>query len=279
MDGKGTDQMEHRIENEALTLTVAEHGAELRELGCKAAPDAPLLWDGQEGIWPRRAPICFPWCGRVEDNWYEFQGKRYEGLPQHGFARDRDHALVGRTEDSLTFRLDWPGDDKLWPWAFTLETCHALKGTEVETICAAVNRSDKPMPVQLGFHVGLRCPFTPGKKLEDYMIRFERSEAPGGTEVFPLDCHSFDNDSLCFPGLHSAWVQVEERDTGKYLRIETEGWPFVLLWSAVGVPGFVCIEPWTGYLGPGHDLGKRPGALWLEPGECFTRPHRLTVGL
>lgn len=271
--------MEHTVENEVLTLTVAERGAELRELSRKAAPDAPLLWDGKEGIWPRRAPICFPWCGRVEDNWYDFGGKHYEGLPQHGFVRDLDHALVGKTDSSLTFRLDWPGDESRWPWAFSLETRHALVGNVVETTCAAVNRAREPMPVQLGFHVGLRCPFTPGKQLEDYIIRFEKPEAPGGTDSFPLDRHSFDRDSLCFPALRSAWVQVEEKDTGKYLRIETEGWPFVLLWSALGVPGFVCIEPWTGYLGPGHDLGQRPGTAWVEPGEIFTRTHRLTVAL
>lgn len=271
--------MDHTVENEYLRLTMAERGAELWDLRRKDTPQAPLLWDGKEGIWPRRAPLCFPWCGRVEENWYELDGKRYDALPQHGFVRDLDHVLIRRAEDSLTFRLDWPGDDKLWPWAFTLETCHTLKGNTVETTCVAVNRSDSPMPVQLGFHVGLRCPFTPGRALEDYFVRFERPEAPGGTDIFPLDCHSFDHDSLCFPDLRSAWLQVEERDTGRHLRVETARWPFVLLWSALGTPGFVCIEPWTGYLGPGHDLGRRPGAVWVEPGGRFERIHRLTVAL
>ena len=72
---------------------------------------------------------------------------------------------------------------------------------------------------------------------------------------------------------------MEEKGTGKYLRVETKGFPFVLLWSALGVPDFVCIEPWTGYLGPGHDLLGRPGTLPLEPGETFSRTHRLTVGI
>jgi len=190
-----------------------------------------------------------------------------------------DHVLVEQGSDSLTFRLDWPGDEKLWPWAFSLETRHALEGSVLTTTCTAVNRSDSPMPVQLGFHVGLRCPFTPGRELEDYIIRFEKPEAPGGEEVFPLDHHSFDRDSICFPGLRSAWLQAEERDTGRYLRVETRDWPFVLIWSALGTPDFVCIEPWTGFLGPGHDLMGRPGTAALAPGEGFSRTHRLTVGL
>lgn len=271
--------MDYAMENGLLRLTVSAHGAEYQDLRRKAAPDVPLLWDGKKEHWPRRAPICFPWVGRVEENWYEWKGTRYEGLPQHGFVRDLDHVLVRQTPDSLTFRLDWPGDDKLWPWPFSLETRHALVDNVVETTCTAVNTGTEPMPVQLGFHVGLACPFTPGKDLEDFCIRFEQPEAPGGTDRFPLDHHSFDNDSICFPGLRSEWLQVEEEGTGRRLRVETKDWPFVLIWSALGVPNFVCIEPWTGFLGPGHDLAKRPGAALLAPGETFSRTHRLTVDL
>lgn len=271
--------MDYIVENDWLCLTVSSRGAELQAMERKGAPGISLLWDGKKEHWARRAPICFPWCGRVEENWYEFGGKRYETLPQHGFVRDLEHTLAERTADSLTFRLEWPGDERLWPWAFVLETRHALEGNVLVSTCTAVNRSDRPMPVQLGFHVGLACPFTPGKALEDYCIRWEKPEGPGGADCLPLDHHSFDKDSICFPGLKSEWLQVEEKGTGKYLRVETKGFPFVLLWSALGVPDFVCIEPWTGYLGPGHDLLGRPGTLPLEPGETFSRTHRLTVGI
>ena len=270
--------MDYRIENETLCLTVSDRGAELQTLERREAPGISLLWDGKKEHWPRRAPVCFPWCGRVEENWFLEQGRRYEGLPQHGFVRDMEHRLTERREDSLTFQLDWPGDDRLWPWAFSLETRHALVGNVVESTCSAINRSGERMPVQLGFHVGLACPFTPGRALKDYCVRFEKPEAPGGGCLFPLDEHSFDEDSICMPGIASEWLQVEEKDTGRYLRVETKGWPYVLLWSALGTPGFVCIEPWTGYLGPGHDLTKRPGTVGMEPGERFSRTHRLTVG-
>ena len=70
---------------------------------------------------------------------------------------------------------------------------------------------------------------------------------------------------------------MEEKGTGKYLRVETRDWPYVLIWSALGVPDFVCIEPWTGFLGPGHDLAGRPGTQVLAPNETFKRTHRLTV--
>ena len=56
-----------------------------------------------------------------------------------------------------------------------------------------------------------------------------------------------------------------------------EGYPYVLLWSQPGLPGFLCIEPWSGYIGPGRDLIDRPGTLLLVPGQTFSRTQRLTV--
>ncbi len=280
--------MKYTIENVALRLTVESHGSELWDLRRKAAPDEPLLWDGDPAFWSRRAPLLFPWCGRVEDNWFEDGGKRYAGLPQHGFARDMEHTLVAKTPDSLTFRLDWPGDGEKFPWKFSFTTCHALKGNAVETTCTGVNLSDRPMPAQIGFHAGLRCPFTRGKSYSDYFVRFEQPEAFAGArqpqgggprDVFPLDEHTFDQDSICFPGLQSRWLQVEERGTGRYLRVDTEGFPFTLIWSPKGCGRFICIEPWTGFLGPGHDLAKRPGTVVLQPGESLTATHTLTVGV
>lgn len=267
------------IENKMLTAAVNTAGAELWDLRQSARPEAPLLWDGKKEVWPRRTPILFPWCGPLEGGWHEAGGKRYKA-PQHGFMRDVEHTLAERGEDFALLRYDWPGDGEKYPWAFSFTTRHELKGNEAVTTCTAVNTGSAPMPAQLGFHPGLRCPFTPGKSLADYFIRFQRPEAPGGTDIFPLDGHSFENDSICFPGLKSEWIQLEERDTGRFLRVETKGWPFTLLWSKPGVPGFVCIEPWTGYqMAHGHDLAARPGAVLLRPGESLTGVQRITVGL
>lgn len=271
--------MEYTIENELLTLSVESHGAELWDLRRKADPAIPLLWDGKPQVWPRRAPVLFPWCGRVEGNWYEFEGKRYENLPQHGFNRDMEHTLMEQGKDSITFRLDWPRDREKFPWKFSFETRHTLKGNVVETVCTGTNTGDKPMPAQVGFHAGLRCPFTPGKRYSDYIIRFEKPESLDGSDTFTLDAHVFDNDSFCFSGLKSAWLQVEEKDTGKALRVDTEGFPFVLLWSPKGCQEFICIEPWTGAVGPGHDLARRPGAVTLAPGESITATHNIRVNL
>ena len=272
--------MTHTIENDRLTLEVSDRGAELYDLRSKAMPEAPLLWDGKPEFWARRAPVLFPWCMKIQDGWYEFEGKRYEAPAQHGFMRDVDHSFVGATADSLTFRYEHPGDD-VWPWAFTFETVHTLRGNVVETVCTGTNRSDKPMPAQLGFHTALRCPFTPGKPLEDYFFRFQEPEAPKGGDILPIDLHTFEEHRtirLDAP-LKSRWIQVEEKGTGKYLRMGTENFPTVLLWRAPGEPDFVCIEPWQGGAAEGHDLTQRLGTVVLQSGESLSRTQLLTVGL
>ena len=74
-------------------------------------------------------------------------------------------------------------------------------------------------------------------------------------------------------------MQLEERATGRYIRVRTAGFPFVLLWSQPKIPGFVCIEPWLGYPGPGHDLARRPGARLLGPGESISASLMITFAV
>ena len=268
--------MFYTIKNDRLTLTLNSMGAEAWKLNADGDEGEGLLWDGKPDVWPRRAPLCFPWCGKLDDKRHEAFGRSFEA-PQHGFARDVEHRCVAQSGDDLTFRLEWPGDSRFYPWPFSFETRYRLVDNQVITACTASNTGDQPMPVQIGFHPGFRCPFDPEKTAQDYFIRFEKPEAPDGSCIFELEEHVFDNDSICFPGPESAWVQLEERETGRYIRVGTDGCPFVLLWSKPGIPGFVCIEPWSGFIGEGHDLSRRPGAEMLLPGQSMTRTLRVTV--
>lgn len=263
--------MLYEIQNEALHVTVSSRGAELWAL--EGADGTACLWDADPAVWPWHAPVCFPWCGALEEGWT--QGGRSVPAGRHGLVRDLDHTLVEQSANRLRFRLRY--DSAAWPWPFTFETVHTLEGTDLVTTCTAVNDSPEPMPVQLGFHTGLRCPFTPGRRAEDYLVRFQRPETPGDVDVLPLSPALFTGDTLCLTGLSSQWLQLEERDTGRALRLWVEGCPYVLLWSQPGLPGFLCIEPWSGYIGSGRELTDRPGTVLLPSGQTFSRTQRLTV--
>ena len=200
--------MLYHIKNEFLTATINSVGAEL--WGIQTLGQAPVscLWDGKQELWPRRAPVCFPWCGKIEGGWFEAEGCHYKAGQQHGFVRDLEHILVEKKAERLRFRLEWDGDEVCWPWPFSFETSHTLEGRTLRTACTAVNLSSRAMPVQLGFHPGLRCPFSPEYGIQDYCIRFEKPEISGGTDTLDLTPALFDHDSICFTNLRSDWLQL-----------------------------------------------------------------------
>lgn len=156
------------------------------------------------------------------------------------------------------------------------------------------------MPFQLGFHTALRCPFTPGKAATGYLVRFEREESPlrvrcdenglatgeetpvfPGQSAVPLTPGLFDDDSICMKGLRSSWVQLEEAETGRYLRISCEGYPYTLLWSKPGIPGFLCIAAVARLPGgrPGARVLRTPLPTILRARESWSCTHILTAGV
>lgn len=247
--------MEYTLKKGDFTVTVSDHGAELRRLTYKKQD---LMWDAKPDIWAKTAPVCFPWVGKLAGGEGTFMG-RYARGPQHGFARDLDHVLVSQGEDFLRFRLSWPGEGD-WPWPFSLETEHRITEEGAVTTCTAVNAGNSPMAMQLGFHPGFVCPFLPGTEIEEYQARFESGL------VVPMTRDLFDNDSIRYDDF-GRWARLEHRESGKYIQVGTEGFYCVLLWSKPGIPGFVCIEPWQGYPGPQEALDRRPGAVVLAAGE------------
>ena len=48
-------------------------------------------------------------------------------------------------------------------------------------------------------------------------------------------------------GLRTKTLGIYEKDTGRHIVCNVEGFPYKLIWSALAKPvRFVCIEPWYG---------------------------------
>ena len=90
------------IKNDQLTLEISSLGAELQSI--KDANGNEYLWDGDEQYWNRHSPILFPIVCGVWNDTYRIDGTEYH-LSRHGFARDTEFQLVGKTADRLTFAL------------------------------------------------------------------------------------------------------------------------------------------------------------------------------
>ena len=79
------------LENHELIAKISSHGAELYSLYDKTTK-TEYIWQGDKTYWSWHAPICFPITGRVHNDEYIFEDKKY-ALTVHGFARDYEFSL------------------------------------------------------------------------------------------------------------------------------------------------------------------------------------------
>ena len=68
--------MEYFLENDTLKLKIASHGAEMKSL-IKKSTSIEYLWKADPAYWGRTAPVLFPIVGRVVDDNYTVDGKKY----------------------------------------------------------------------------------------------------------------------------------------------------------------------------------------------------------
>ena len=248
--------MQATIHNEFLTLTVDTLGAEAVSL--KNAAGEELLWQADPAVWKRHAPILFPWTGKLPGGTFTHGGKTYKG-GQHGFARDLEHTLLRAEGD--TIELELRSDDAI-----------------------------KAERFPIGYHPAFRIPFDADHTTTDYEFRFDQPESPmildaypnglltgrcgyrwKNVSAIPLTDDLFANDSFCMAGLRTGTLGIYEKDTGRHIVCNVEGYPYSLIWSAPAKPvRFVCIEPWQSLPGAENDpqaWTERAAAACLAPGQ------------
>ena len=260
--------MQATIHNEFLTLTVDTHGAEAVSL--KNAAGQEMLWQADPAVWKRHAPILFPWTGKLTGGAFTHKGKTYPG-GQHGFARDVEHTLLCAEGDTIR-----------------------LEGRTVHHTLTVTNPADAAEELQfgIGYHPAFRIPFDDQHTTTDYEFRFDQPESPMILDAYPnglltgkcgyrwkneqsipLTDNLFENDSFCMAGLRSRTLGIYEKDTGKGIVCNVEGYPYTLIWSAPAKPvRFVCIEPWHSLPGAQTDTqewSQRAAAACLAPGQTW----------
>ena len=284
--------MRYTIENEILRLTVESLGAETVSVIHKPT-GAERLWNGDPAVWPRQAPILFPYTGKLTGGKMIAKGVEYQGA-QHGFARDVEHTLTRQTADTLEFELHANAETlPKWPYAFVLRSTYVLEGETVHHTLTVENPVEEQLRFGIGFHPGFTVPFDDRHTTEDYEIRFDGIESPlcvsarpngllsgesyylaRNVEAIPLTDTLFDNDSHCMVNLRTRHVSLVEKDTGRSVICNVEGYPYVLIWSMPTKPmHFLCIEPWHSL--PGEENGpleweQRPCAASLKQGESWS---------
>ena len=283
--------MQATIHNEFLTLTVDTFGAEAVSL--KNAAGEEMLWQADPAVWKRHAPILFPWTGKLKDGVFTHQGKSYKG-GQHGFARDVEHTLLSAEGD--TIRLELRSDDAMkaerFPFDFVLTSTFRLEGKTVHHTLQVTNPGTGELRFGIGYHPAFNIPFDASHTTTDYEFRFDQPESPMVIDAssngllsgscyylwknqssIPLTDELFANDSFCMAGLRTKTLGIYEKDTGRCIRCDIQGFPYSLIWSAAAKPvRFVCIEPWQSLPASVEDpleWEQRAAAAVLAPGESW----------
>lgn len=286
----------YTIENDFLAVQVSSKGAELTSVIQKQTGNQ-LLWQANPLVWNRHAPVLFPHCGALCGGTLTAKGQTAQS-PQHGFARDCDFELVSQTGRKLTLRLTANEVTKrIYPYDFVLDAVYSLQGNILTQTMQVANplSAKEILPFNIGFHPGFAV--TDGGA--GWAFKFEKQESPlvihtpgglvdgkisryGAVKSIALTNDLFAQDSICFTGLQSSYIDLyQPQGTGK-VRVGIAGFPYVLLWGqAKGPHQYVCIEPWHGVPDPAKPYGDfyaKPGVQSLPAGESFSTSLTMQFG-
>lgn len=287
------------IENEFYRVAVNPLGSELWSIMEKASGHE-FLWQGQEEdrkIWPRRSPILFPVCGQLRDGTAVIDGKKYP-MPLHGFARDYEHQIAGLKKDRVALSFtDSPETRKMYPFSFSLFVRYTLDGKVLRCRYDVENHSGGSMPFSVGYHTGYRCPLSDHSDARDCTLVFENEETlsrlltednliSGKRVPFLQNERNIDLFGPWFPGTcimenpRSRYLELQDRRTGKSVRVGIAGFPQLVVWVGHEDRPFVCIEPWYGLPDEKDacgDFRRKKGIVTLDDGKTFSCEQTIEI--
>lgn len=251
------------LKNDVLQVTVNCLGAEIMSICDKSGCE--YLWQGDSRYWSQRAPILFPFIGRLTNGRYTYHGKEYS-MGLHGFAASQEFELKEQTDNSVSLLLSNTADTLAsYPFSFTLQITYALTATTLSITFKVHNSGKQIMPFAIGGHPGFRIPLESGESLEDYSLAFSQSCTPdrigfspyaflqGADLPFPLPDgktlalhHSmFAKDSLILKNMDRQ-VTLCSSKTMRSITISYPDMPYLGIWKSPEIEaGFLCVEPWS----------------------------------
>lgn len=284
-----------RLKNESIEVLLSPVGAELRSLR-RSDTDVEYMWSGDPAFWDRVSPILFPVVGRLHNDAYTWQGRRYS-LPQHGFARDLEFDVVHENGTEASFLLGSAGPflDR-YPQQFQLAVSYALDGTALTLRYDVFNPSSSDdLLFSLGAHPAFRWPLDPQIAADAYTLTFDRTETADRLEVgidglltgkkvpffrdvdhLKLRPDLFRSGAVVLEGLKSESVTFGT-EGGHGIRLVAPTAPWWGFWTQPGAE-FLCLEPWHGIadkFGADWDLRGKPGVMSLAPGDSWSWALRI----
>lgn len=288
--------MQAKISSDALNVTIDSFGAELHSI--KTVDGTEHLWQADENVWKRHAPVLFPFICNTASKKYTVNGTEYS-LANHGFARDSEFEFVGSGDNYAEFRLEQNSASlKLYPFSFALTVRYELDGNKLKVSYITENKDNKEMPFFIGGHPAFRCPVNDGGSFEDYSVVYEKAETivqdrPDGSSAVILDntdsvkiTHElFANDVFMKNKPESSWVALKGPESTVKLHYDNSG--CIAVWSSwfsdsekTQNAEFVCLEPWSSapvYCDSTEELTEMNSAVRIAPGETHTFSYTIEI--
>lgn len=285
------------IENEYLTATIAEQGAELQSLKSKTT-GLEYIWTGDPAYWGKHAPILFPIVGALKDDTYTHQGKTYS-MPKHGLARINRFDVLHQSEAqvSLIFR-SIPETKAQYPFDFELIVHYQLTENSLMTRFEVVNDGAEPMFYSIGGHPAFNVPLEAAHSFEDYQVIvkpeqtiFEipmigdyvdlKHKLPVKLNPLMLTHELFHDDVRIYESFGKNQITLESTNAQHKVTMTYDNLPYVGLWTTnPKAAPFLCIEPWAGIpddVNASGELSEKAGIQELAAGTRTSSGFELTV--
>lgn len=290
--------MLYTIQNDRLTVTVSDRGAELCSLKDRGGYE--YLWQGTDpALWQSHAPILFPICGRFFGGTCTWEGKEY-AMGCHGFARQLTFRGRQLSETALEMTASaTPETLAQYPFDFRLTVTFRLEENRLACDVTVKNVGEGPMPFSLGFHPGFNLPMD-GTAFEDWSLTFSRPCQPKeclvsasgfltGEQIprplvedrtLPLSHRLFDVNSPLYREVAEE-VCLHSPKSERSVTLRYPGFLTLGLWhnEQTDAP-FLCIEPWYGMPsvdGVQDDLATKADMITLSPSEEKTLGYVCTI--
>jgi len=273
------------LSSEDFRITIDPFGAELKSV-IHIPSETEFIWQANQEVWPRHAPVLFPFVGRLNNFQYRHNKQTYT-IEQHGFARDLMFEVISQSDLEVVLELTNTAHTmQRYPFIFSFKVTFSLNHNSLTMGFEVENKSNGPMPVSFGGHPAFNI-----KSPEDTSIVFENDLDPktwklknnmvtntmesvtDGKGKIHVNAKTFEGDALIFKNLNSHWVKLQSNTTGYAVKVSINGWPYLGIW-AKPASDFVCLEPWQGLAdneGFAGEVKDKEGIVMLDTDEVIKK--------